>query len=264
MIGAQKKNKLKLIIDDARSSSVMKFVGVEKDSNNLITASDDGTLKVWNTTTFECLDTISIRSEGMCLLKTRSGRHLLCGFEDGFIEVRQLSDLSLVSSIDLIGSRARRWPVSSLCELDDGTFVAALIDLKRFHALSVGKEKGCGVGVVLQTFSGHTNRVTTVIELKHDIIVSASLDEKVKMWRVSSSECLRTLTQHDDYVFGLVKLTKEGYFASGSMDRTIRVWNEKGNDIAIYQTECAVVAMTRLEDGSIVVGDRSLIEIRRL
>jgi len=117
-------------------------------------------------------------------------------------------------------------------------------------------------GYTLQIYRGHTGFIRKVIELKKDVLVTASVDPIVKMWRVETGKCLRTLTQHTMWVSGLIKFN-EGYFATGSKDKTIRVWNAEGHNVTTYQTECSVQAMTRLKDGSIVVGDNSRIEVRK-
>ena len=101
-----------------------------------------------------------------------------------------------------------------------------------------------------------------MIELNRDVIVSASDDTTVKMWKVSTGECLRTLTLHSDSVFGLEKV-KDGVFASGSLDRRIVVWDEKGDCIETHESKSKIEAMTRLRDGSIVTADTILIEIRQ-
>jgi len=141
-----------------------------------------------------------------------------------------------------------------ICELEDGTFViVADNEMKRWDMTK---------RTMLQTFKGHSAMIEKVIELKRDVIVSASYDKTVRMWNVSTGECLNVLTQHNASVYGLLKL-QDGYFVSGSSDKTIRVWDENQHNIVTYQTKCGTTAMTRLEDGSIVTGDDSLIEIRK-
>ena len=82
------------------------------------------------------------------------------------------------------------------------------------------------------------------------------------MWRVSTGECLRTLTLHTDNVNGLEKLN-DGVFASGSRDGRIVVWDENGDCIETHQSKREITAMTRLKDGSIVTTGRHRIEIRQ-
>jgi len=220
---------------------------VENDDYTIVTGSEDDTFKMRNKTTCECLHTVSLYSTALSLLERKNGLALICGLAVGVVEVRRMTDLIRISTIKLGGS------IQDICELEDGTLIAAAKKkLQRWDMM----------GTMLQTFKGHSKVITKVIELKKDVIVSASIDKSVKMWRVSTGECLHTLTQHKSNVYGLVRL-KDGYFASGSRDQTIRVWDENGNCITTYQTECVVAAMTRLGDGSIVVGNGSLIEIRR-
>ena len=118
-------------------------------------------------------------------------------------------------------------------------------------------------GTVLQTFSGHSDFIRKVIELNRDTIVSASNDTTVKMWKVSTGECLRTLTLHSKRVYGLEKV-KDGVFVSGSLDKRIVVWDEKGESIETHESAGEIEAMTILREGSIVTANRNKIEIRQL
>jgi len=229
---------------------------VERYGNTLITGSRDGTLRLWNTSSGDVLDKISVESEVWSMLKTRNDLSLICGLKNGWIQVRRLSDLELVSSFEIHAGTAPQSWIKCICELKDGTFVSGAADnkLKRWDS------KG---GNVLQTFTGHSAAINKVISLKSNLIVSASGDKSIKIWSVSSGDCLHTLnSQHTDYVYGLVKL-KNGHFASGSKDKTIVVWDHNGACIATYHTDCSIRAMTTLEDGSIATANNSLIEIRK-
>lgn len=164
--------------------------------------------------------------------------------------MRRVSDLGVIITLKLHRRMDRLW---SLCELRDGSFVtAAGKNLKRWD------EKG----TTLQTFSGHSEDVRKVIELKSDVIVSGSEDFTVKMWRVSTGECLRTLSVCMDHVHGLVRVN-DGLFVGGYWtNENVVVWDEMGNCIETHHGEC-MFAMTRLRDGSIVTADRYFIDIRR-
>jgi len=222
---------------------------VEVDDNTLITGSMDRSLRVWNKTSCACLNTIPLNSMVDSLLKTKDNSFLLCGKWDGSIEVRQLGSLQLVTTIQLYSAI-----IPFICELEDGTFIAGKESFKRW---TITDE------TVLQTFTGHSDAVQKAIELKSNVVVTASLDTTLRIWDVLSGICLHVLSQHVDCVSGLVKL-KKGYFASGSMDATVRVWDEKGNNIVTYETECWTAAMTSLEDGSLVLGNIGVLEIRKL
>ena len=224
---------------------------IEKDDDTLLTGSFDDTLRVWNTTTCECLDTFSMYSSVRYLLKTKDNSRIVCGFGNGRVDIRRVSDLAVLSSFRIDRGHQR---VGSICELLDGSFVSTAFETMQSWDIK---------GRVLQTFLRHSDYINRVIELNRDIVVSASDDKTVKMWKVATGECLRTLTLHSDIVRGLAKLS-DSLFASGSFDGRIVVWDEKGDCVETHQSKSGITAMTRLKDGSIVTADRYLIEIRQL
>jgi len=180
-----------------------------------------------------------------------SGPWLLCGALDS-VYILRLGDYQRISSINLYRF------IYNVCELIDGTFViAADRELVRWDGRDFKDS-----GIQGQFYKGHSDIIERVIELKRDVIVSASGDWTLKIWRVSTCECVHTLRQHRNWVYGPVKLT-EGYFASGSCDNTIRVWNEDGINISTYETGFQVLAMTKLTNGSIVTGCGVGIEVWR-
>jgi len=126
------------------------------------------------------------------------------------------------------------------CELEDGTFI--LDSKEEFQRWDLSKE------IALQTFTGHEHRISDVIELKSDVVLSVSEDELI-IWRVSTGECLHKLTNLPD-IMGLVKLS-DGFFATGSGFK-IGLWNEHGYNYATYITESEIQSMIILTDGSIV------------
>lgn len=225
------------------------YCAMERDDNTLLTGSFDRTMKVWNTTSCECLSTLRMRSQVWSLMKTKDKTRFVCGLYSGRVEVRRVNDLGVISSFMIHDEQVR-----SPCELEDGSFVsAAYKTMKRWD----------DKGTVLQTFSGHSNAIERVIELKRDVIVSASYDKTVKIWRVSTGEALYTLTLRSE-VCGLEKVM-DGVLVAGSYrDKMIVVLDEKGNIIETHQSGGWITAMTRLRDGSIVTANSYLIEIRRL
>jgi WD40 repeat protein len=81
-------------------------------------------------------------------------------------------------------------------------------------------------GECLKTFIGHQNWVLSVAfspDGQH--LVSGSGDQTVKLWDVSSSECLKTFTGHDQGVFAVAVSGDGQTIASGSPDQTARLWD---------------------------------------
>ena len=58
---------------------------------------------------------------------------------------------------------------------------------------------------------------------KNDLIYSGSTDKTIKAWH--KSKCIRTYRGHKDSISSLVSLPNTNEFASGSFDKSIRIWD---------------------------------------
>jgi WD40 repeat protein len=89
----------------------------------------------------------------------------------------------------------------------------------------------------LRNFQGHQEGVLSVcLTLNNEFALSGSADKTLKLWRVSTGECLKTLEGHQDAV-NAVCLSSDGKFAlSGSTDMTIKYWDlETGECLNTFQ-----------------------------
>ena len=58
-------------------------------------------------------------------------------------------------------------------------------------------------------------------------VASGSEDKTVKLWDVTSGECLQTLEGHSDRPVYSVSFSPDGTkVASGSWDKTIKIWED--------------------------------------
>ena len=74
----------------------------------------------------------------------------------------------------------------------------------------------------IQTLNGHTNSVRALSTLSNGNIASGSGDKTIKIWNVSTGECIHTLNGHTSCVYALTTLS-DGKIGSGS-DNTIKIW----------------------------------------
>jgi len=117
----------------------------------------------------------------------------------------------------------------------------------------------------IQTFCGFNAWICSIIELESDVIAIASNDGTVRIWKLSSETCLRTLVLRLNIAVLSLQKLNDRLFVSGSEDRTMRVWDSKTGDcIQVIETKRQVMVMTRRSDGSIVTSDGGNVEIRRL
>jgi len=219
---------------------------VQKDDNTIITGGI--VVKLWNITTCDCLSSIAMPSAVGRMMRTKDQSNIVIGLGDGTIEIWRTSDLSTVWRSTQIHSDF----VVSICEIHDGTFVTATEkEFKRW-----GEERQ-----VLQTFN--TNGVLQVVECEPNIIVSASR-ESVKIWNLLSQECLHNILSTDH---APIVALEEGMFVT-SWNRKITLWSVEGELIEtigdVSDTSCFGMGIMRLRDGSLGIGAKFRIEIRKL
>lgn len=89
------------------------------------------------------------------------------------------------------------------------------------------------------TLSEHKARIWAVhpyVWNNEQYLASASADNTIKLWELSSNKLVTTLSSHSAYVSALAMYVHDGVqmLASGSADETIKLWNLSNNNI--YKT----------------------------
>src|SRR4051794_1845437 len=93
----------------------------------------------------------------------------------------------------------------------------------------------------LQTFEGHTNSVLKGAFLTAGTqIVSAGSDGLVKLWTIRRSECVATLDNHTEKIWGLTVHRDEKVVVSAGADSVVNFWEdvtEQEQEAAVRQAE---------------------------
>ncbi|MCI0682767.1 MAG: hypothetical protein L0Y71_11760 [Gemmataceae bacterium] len=196
------------------------------DGKKAVSASADGSLRVWDTKTGKELRRLDGHSGRVwCAAFAPDGRRIASGGFDGSVRIWDLAT----------GRETRRFNhddyVRSVVFSQDGRFVLSGGDdkLVRLWNLATGKEE--------RTFKGHGHFVWCVaLSPDGKRALSASLDKTVRLWNVETGDELKRMTGHKDTVLS-VAFSPEGRRAlSGSTDKTLRLWNlETGESIATLE-----------------------------
>jgi len=181
---------------------------ITSDQSTLLSVSNDKTVRIWNLSTFECLQVLSEHSQ--TILRTF--------FE---AEAETLIPPLVFASVVMLKPAFHRW---------------------RFK--------------IVRTVAQSVNSISLADEDK--LFITGSDDKTVKIWKLGSDSCIRTLEGHEDEVLSVIYLSKCKMIASSSQDKTVRLWNlSTGECLKILQTGQTVACLCYGEDKDLLIGGTS-------
>jgi WD40 repeat protein len=193
----------------------------------LIVGHDDGGIKLWIVREKVCAEERSHTADGRSPLEGSavlavtqlSDRRVATCAEDRL--VRLWAENFSVCEATLVGHTGA---VHSCAQLPDGRLVTgggSGDNSVRIWDIGIA---GASCSICKSTLSGHRGAVTAVVPLPDDRLMTASQDETVRVWRISSGECLSTFVGHSQPVTSAVALVDGELAISSSCDGTLRVW----------------------------------------
>ncbi|MBZ5624484.1 MAG: TIR domain-containing protein [Acidobacteriia bacterium] len=235
-------------------SNAVLGVAVTADGKQVVSASGDKTLKVWDLETGRALRTLEGHSNSVKgVAVTADGKRAVSASHDHTLKVWDLETGGALHTLK--GHR-------------DSVFgVAVTPDGKR--AVSASEDNTLKVwdletGGLLRTLEGHSWNVCGVaVTADGERAVSASGDKTLKVWDLETGGALHTLKGHRDSVYG-VAVTPDGRRAvSASWDTTLKVWDlESGRALRTLKGHSALVyGVAVTADGERAVsasGDKTL------
>ncbi len=182
----------------------------------IVSGSDDGTIKIWDTSTEKCLHSFYVNLPITSLLKLDDTR-VISGVERN-LDYREYT----VSIWDI----KKRKCLKSLCErsikeiaLLNDTMIACVdydcstIEIWDFRTKSY-----------LRTLRGHKSFISCIDKLNETEMVSGSLDEHIKIWNFKGGNCITTLIGNDSSIKCLIKFN-ETQLVSGISNGVIKIWD---------------------------------------
>ncbi|NEO87278.1 MAG: protein kinase [Spirulina sp. SIO3F2] len=196
-------------------TSFINDLAVSPDSQLLISASADKTIKIWQLNTGELKQTLSGHTSFVNrLLISPDGSYLLSASADKTIKVWDLTTGQLHRTLEGHTSF-----VDELLLSPDGQ-----------QLISSGADKTIRVwdwqqGKLTHTLKGHTGFINVVaIAPDGETLISGSADHTIKIWSLRTGMERLTLEGHSSFVNSLVVSPDGQWLVSGSADKTIRIW----------------------------------------
>ncbi len=181
------------------------------DNDTLASAGySDKTIKLWSPTTGQTKRTIKINRDVYSLKLLNTNIHLAAGLENGDINIYNINDGNLVSSL-----KGHTSAVEDLVQLSADLLASSSYQTVRIWDLTTNTCKF--------NLTGHTHYVYGLKQISPNILASGSSDDTIKLWDITTGKLIRTLTGHTNWIDWSVDLLNSQTLVSGSYDRTIKL-----------------------------------------
>ena len=234
--------------------SCIKFIN----GDQMVSCSNDGTIKLWNLTKSNCLKTFSGHTDIVVEIQLLSNSRLVSSSFDGNLRIWSLDSGECLKQIEFddLKNGLKVLTVGQMKLLTHEAVLLSFFNKINVYSLNLGR--------LLKSFVGHKSRVINVDVLSDGKVISASKDKSIKIWNYQTAECLKTvvicmptidcmkvfqndkifiisshkleiwslessscidsLIGHSGYIHAMTLLSNE-FLITGSTDETIKIWD---------------------------------------
>ncbi|QMS89793.1 ribosome assembly protein 4 [Nostoc edaphicum CCNP1411] len=197
-------------------SSWVNSVVFSPDGQQLASASDDKTIKIWDVSSGKLLKSLTGHSSRVISVAYSPNRQQLASASlDKTIKIWDVSSGKILKSLTGHSSA-----VISVAYSPNGQQLASASWDKTIKIWDVSS------GKILKSLTGHSSAVNSVAYSPNgQEVASASGDKTIKIWDINSGKILKSLTGHSNSVYSVAYSPNGQQLASASGDKTIKIWD---------------------------------------
>ena len=201
--------------------SVIKSISFSRDSLSLITASYDGTIRIWDVHEGKCRKVL--RDNGKFVYSAAFSpdeRYIASASADNIIRIWDSAKGILIKKLE-----GHTDVATNVVFSNDGSMLASTSEdyTIRIWDTATWECKQC--------LKGHQRFVlSAAFSPDNLILVSGSLDNTIRLWELDEGQCIGVLKGHFDRVNSVLFHQEGNLVISSSDDTTVRIWELFGDD----------------------------------
>lgn len=210
-------------------------------SRDLVSASQDGKLIVWNAMANTKTQAIPLRSSWVmtCAFEQTKGMMVACGGLDNLCSIYKLDQPAVVRSHRELAAH-------------DG-YLSCCRFIGESNILTASGDSTCmlwdiEVSKVTQNFTDHEGDVMSVSILPGidpNLFVSGSCDSTAKVWDVRTGKCTMTLRGHESDINSVCLFPDAKTFGTGSDDSACKIFDIRAcGEVAEFKNEMVLCGLT--------------------
>ena len=218
---------------------------IECEDTDVLTCSDDTTIRRWNRLTGECIRTYTGHSDWIrSIIYDRKTNRIFSGSDD-----HTIITLNAETGEQIGVMKGHSCCMTSLAFVNATTIVSGCADKTvKIWDITTMKE--------IKTMSSHTDWVRSIaVTPDRQHVVSGSNDKTVKVWSIETGECIETVSDIGDYVRNL-QISQDGKYVFVSLYLGYKIYEIEPAFSCVVHKFNAQVGMEHcmlnlLSDGSI-------------
>ncbi|MDZ8035633.1 ribosome assembly protein 4 [Nostoc sp. DedSLP04] len=197
-------------------SSAVRSVAYSPNGQQLASASDDNTIKIWDVSSGKLLKSLTGHSKEVnSIAYSPNGQQLASASRDNTIKIWDVNSKKLLKSLTGHSNE-----VKSVAYSLNGKQLASASADNTIKIWDVSR------GKLLKSLTGHSKEVNSIAYSPNgQQLASASADNTIKIWDVNSKKLLKTLTGHSDVVMSVDYSPNGQQLASASYDNSVKIWD---------------------------------------